>query len=227
MSKKKLAIVPPVAGTSRVDVHPILVRVWHWLNAFAMIIMIMSGWRIYNASPVFPSFRFYSDITLGGWLGGALQWHFAAMWLLMANFCVYLIYGFWTGHFRVKLWPITPKALLHDLAQALRFKLSHEDIREYNAIQRLAYVGVLAAIVLTILAGLAIWKPVQFQTIAFLMGGYDGARVVHFFGMTAIVAFIVVHLVLVLLVPSTFLPMLTGTAQLKRPAKAQAKGARS
>jgi len=193
-------------------VHPLLVRIWHWINAVAMIIMIMSGWRIYNASPVFRGFSFPSQITLGGWLGGALQWHFAAMWLLMANLAVYMVWGLWSGHFRRVLLPLTPQAVLRDLTLALQSKLPH-DVGSYNAVQRFSYAGVLAAIVLTILAGFAVWKPVQFYELAWLMGGYDGARVVHFLGMSAIVAFLVMHLVLVAIVPSTLLPMITGFAK--------------
>lgn len=201
-------------AAGRIHIHPLLVRLWHWLNVVAMVIMIMSGWRIYNAAPVFPSFRFDNNFTIGDWLGGALQWHFAAMWLLMGNFLIYLIYGFLSGHFRRAFLPINPMALVRDFILALRFKLPHQ-VGEYNAVQRLSYVGVIAAIVLTILAGLAMWKPVQFSPLAALMGGYDGARVVHFFGMVAIVAFIVMHLVLVLIVPSTLLPMVTGSAKVK------------
>jgi thiosulfate reductase cytochrome b subunit len=192
-------------------VHPVLVRIWHWLNAFAMIIMIMSGWRIYDASPVFPGLVFPPSITLGGWLGGALQWHFAAMWLLMANGLVYLIYGFWSGHFKRTFLPVTPRMVLGDLTRALQFKLPHE-VGVYNAVQRFSYIGVICAILVTVFAGFAIWKPVQFHELAWLMGGYNGARVVHFFGMTAIVAFLVMHLVLVAIVPSTLLPMVTGSA---------------
>lgn len=175
--------------------------------------MITSGWRIYNASPVFPGIRFPLEITFGGWLAGALQWHFAAMWLLMMNFAVYIIYGVISGHFARKMTPIAPQDLIHDLGDALSFKLAHDDITTYNAVQKLAYVGVLTAILITILAGLAIWKPVQFQELAWLFGGYDGARVVHFFGMTAIVLFLIIHLALVALVPGTFLPMITGVAK--------------
>jgi thiosulfate reductase cytochrome b subunit len=194
-------------------VHPALVRLWHWINAAAMIVMIMSGWRIYNASPVFSFIKFPNEITLGGWLAGALQWHFAAMWVLMVNFLIYVVYGVWSGHFRRVFLPVTPDVVLKDLQLALQFKLPHS-VGSYNAVQRFAYVGVLSAIVLTILAGLAVWKPVQFSELAWLMGGYDGARVAHFLGMAAIVAFIVIHLVLVLIVPSTLLPMFTGKAKL-------------
>ncbi|RBP02028.1 thiosulfate reductase cytochrome b subunit [Roseiarcus fermentans] len=199
--------------SARLRVHPLAVRLWHWINAFAIVIMITSGWRIYDASPVFPGIRFPPQITLGGWLAGALQWHFAAMWLLMINFAVYILYGVMSGHFARKMTPIAPRDVVHDLGAALSFKLAHNDVTTYNAVQKLAYVGVLAAILITILAGLAIWKPVQFQELAWLFGGYDGARVVHFFGMAAIVLFLIIHLALVTLVPSTFLPMITGDAK--------------
>ena len=193
-------------------VHPRLVRYWHWINVVAMVLMIGSGWRIYNAAPVFPGFRFPNDLTLGVWLGGALQLHFAAMWLLVINGLVYLIYGFASGHFRRSFLPLYPREVLRDFGLALQGKLGHH-VGSYNAVQRLFYVGVILAIVGVFVSGLAIWKPVQFQTIAALMGGYDGARIVHFLMMTAIVAFIFVHLALVALVPSTLWPMLWGRAR--------------
>jgi len=206
-----------------ISVHPLLVRLWHWINAFAMIIMIMSGWRIYDASPVFRGISFPAAVTLGGWLGGALQWHFAAMWLLMANGLIYLIYGFWSGHFARTFLPVSPRDVLRDLLKALKFDLPHE-VGIYNAVQRASYIGVIAAILLTVLAGFAIWKPVQFHELAWLMGGYDNARVVHFLGMAAIVAFLVMHLVLVAIVPSTLLPMFTGRA--KSHEMVEAKGSK-
>ena len=198
----------------RIAVHPLAVRVFHWINAAAIVMMIMSGWRIYNASPLF-GFRFANELTIGGWLGGALLWHFAAMWLLMVNLLVYLLIGIFSGHFRRSFFPVSPRSVWQDLAKALRGKLPH-DVGRYNAVQKTAYIGVLLAIVLTIVSGLCVWKPVQLQSIAALMGGYEGARLVHFAGMTLICAFIVVHLALVMLVPSTILPMITGSA--RRPA---------
>ena len=195
----------------RVRVHSLGVRIFHWLNAIAIIAMIMSGWRIYNASPLFQ-FRFPNEITLGGWLAGALQWHFAAMWLLFINLLVYLVIGLAKGHFRRAFFPVSPRAVLGDFSKALRGKLPHETGR-YNAVQKASYIGVLAAIIVTILSGLAIWKPVQLQELAALMGGYEGARLVHFAGMAAISTFIVVHLALVLLVPSTLPPMIVGWAR--------------
>src|SRR6266705_7083764 len=102
-------------------IQPAWVRIVHWINAVAMILMIMSGWQIYNASPLFD-FHFSSSITLGGWLGGALLWHLAAMWLLIVNGLVYLALGLATGRFRRKLTPIRPGDVLADVKAALTGK---------------------------------------------------------------------------------------------------------
>jgi len=193
-----------------VVIHPLVVRVCHWINAFAILIMILSGWRIYNASALFP-FRFPSSITLGGWLGGALQWHFAAMWLLVANGIVYVLYGVVSGHYRGSFFPVSPRALVNEISNVLRGQMSHR-LGVYNAIQKLTYLVVIVLGIVLVLSGLCIWKPVQFQGLAALMGGYEGARLLHFFAMAGVVGFIVVHLTLVVLVPSTLLPMFTGRA---------------
>ena len=192
-----------------VRIHPVMVRVTHWINALAILIMVTSGWRIYNASPLFP-FKFPSDITLGGWLGGALLWHFAAMWLLAANGMVYGAYGILSGHFRRKLWPITPGAVFADMLAAVKGRLAHHDLTVYNAAQRAAYATVILTIIVLVLSGLAVWKPVQLQALAALMGGYDGARLVHFLAMTLTVFIVFVHVVMVVMVPQTFPSMFTG-----------------
>jgi thiosulfate reductase cytochrome b subunit len=195
--------------TRWVRIHPLAVRITHWFNVVAIAIMVTSGWRIYNASPLFP-FRFPNDITLGGWLAGALQWHFAAMWLLALNTLLYLFYGFLSGHFRRKLWPIKPAAVVADILAAFRGRLSHEDLSIYNAAQRAVYAALTLAVVVLVLSGLAIWKPVQFQELAWLMGGYEGARHVHFFAMSFTVLAVAVHVVMVALYPRTLLTMITG-----------------
>jgi thiosulfate reductase cytochrome b subunit len=185
------------------------VRIAHWINVLAVLIMITSGWQIYNASPLF-AFSFADDITLGGWLAGALQWHFAGMWLFVLNGLVYLTYGILSGHFRRKLLPISPRAVLHDVGQALRGHLAHDDLSVYNAAQRAAYVALIVALIVMVASGLAIWKPVQFQWLAALMGDYEGARYVHFFSMAAIAFIVLVHVLMVILVPRTFPTMFTG-----------------
>jgi thiosulfate reductase cytochrome b subunit len=190
-------------------IQPAWVRAAHWINAVAMILMVTSGWQIYNASPLF-NFSFPGAITLGGWLGGALLWHFAAMWLLMVNGLVYLALGFATGRFRKKLLPITPQGVLADTKAALTGKLSHDDLSKYNYVQKLLYAGIIVVGVIIVLSGLSIWKPVQLQYLTALFGGYDVARYVHFVCMSAIVAFLVVHVALAVLVPKSLRAMIIG-----------------
>ncbi|OAF17425.1 cytochrome b/b6 domain-containing protein [Bradyrhizobium neotropicale] len=198
-----------VRTTPAKAIQPAWVRVMHWINALAMILMIMSGWQIYNASPLF-NFSFSRDITLGGWLGGALLWHFAAMWLLMINGFAYLITGLATGRFRKKLLPITPAGVIHDVRAALTFKLGHDDLTVYNYVQRLLYAGIIVAGILIVLSGLSIWKPVQLYYLVMLFGDYPTARYVHFFCMAAICAFLVIHVALALLVPKSLRAMIIG-----------------
>jgi thiosulfate reductase cytochrome b subunit len=193
------------AGGTR---RPLPVRLTHWVNAFAMTCMIMSGWQIYNASPIFY-FTFPSWSTLGGWLAGAIAIHFAAMWLLVTNGLFYLAYGLLSGYFRRTLLPLTPRQVIRDFIAALKFSLRHQP-GIYNAVQKLLYIVVLLLGVSAVLSGLAIWKPVQFAPLTALLAGYDTARVVHFLAMAGIVGFITIHLALVALVPKSLLSMITG-----------------
>lgn len=188
--------------------RPLPVRLTHWVNAFAMTCMIMSGWQIYNASPIF-SFTFPRWSTLGGWLAGGIAIHFAAMWLLVANGLFYLAYGLLSGYFRRTLLPLTPGQVARDFIAALTFSLRHEP-GIYNAVQKLLYIVVFLLGAGAVLSGLAIWKPVQFAPLTSLLGGYDTARVVHFLAMAGIVGFITIHLALVALVPKSLLSMITG-----------------
>jgi thiosulfate reductase cytochrome b subunit len=195
-----------------VSIHPLIVRITHWINALAILVMVTSGWRIYNASPLFP-FRMPDELTLGGWLAGALQWHFAAMWLLVLNGIVYVTYGIVSGHFRRKFFPLWPSAILNDVLSALRGKLDHGDLSMYNAAQRAAYLAIHACLVVLVFTGLVIWKPVQFYAIGQFMGDYEGARFLHFGAMALMVFIVLVHIVMVILVPRTFPTMITGRAR--------------
>src|SRR5262245_24209516 len=190
-------------------IHPGWVRICHWINAFAVLVMIGSGWQIYNASPLFD-FVFPRQIALGNWLAGALRWHFAAMWVLVINGIVYVTLGIATGRFRHKLLPIRPGEVIADANAALTLKLAHNDLSRYNDGQNLLYACVIVAGVVIVLSGLSIWKPVQFQELTALFGGYDAARYVHFFSMAAIVGFLVVHVALALIVPKSLRAMITG-----------------
>lgn len=190
--------------------HPLVLRIMHWTNAVAMIIMIGSGWKIYNDEVLFGWLHFPNWMTIGGGAEGALQWHFFAMWLLAINGIAYLAYGLRTGRFRRMLLPIRPPEVLLEIRKALRLDLKHDDLTQYNAVQRLLYVGIIAVIIVQVLSGLIIWKPVQFSELSFLFYDFQGARLAHFIGMVAIVGFVLVHVALALIVPQTLVAMLKG-----------------
>lgn len=187
--------------------HPRWVRAWHWVNALAIFVMVTSGWKIFDASPLFDWY-FPNQFTLGGWLGGALQWHFAGMWLLVTNLSVYLVTSVLGGRLTGTLFKGLFSGLKTDVPLLLKGQLKHTHPLHYNAIQKLAYLGVLALIVLVILSGLVLWKSVQFGTLRELLGGYEAARWIHFGAMAGIVAFVAIHLVMVALVPRSLLTMI-------------------
>jgi thiosulfate reductase cytochrome b subunit len=190
--------------------HPLVIRIMHWTNALAIILLILSGWKIYNDEVLFGWLHFPEELTLGVWAQHGLQWHFFAMWILMINGLWYLIYTFATGRFRRMMLPISPREIIAEMIAALRFKLSHDDLTHYNAVQKLLYVGIILVIILQVVSGLVIWKPVQFSELTALFYDFQTARLVHFIGMAAICAFLVVHVALALLVPKTIGSMITG-----------------
>jgi thiosulfate reductase cytochrome b subunit len=213
--------------------HPLARRIFHWIMALSVLIMIGSGWRIYNASPIFP-FTFPEWITLGGdvqtslarhgdpGVASAIAWHFAAMWTLFVSYLLFVLWGLVTGHFRRDFFPVGPRAIMRDLLAALRFRLEHR-LGEYNAVQKFAYIGVLFALAVMLVSGLAIWKPVQTYPLVALFGGFQGARIVHFIVMAGIVLFLLVHVGLTLLVPRTLLAMVAGRASEPRHVVASEK----
>ena len=198
-----------VMSQDKKNIHPAWLRLNHWINLIAVVIMVLSGWEIYNAAPIFD-FSFPKQITLGGWLAGGLMWHFAAMWLLFFNGMIYLGMNIFSGRLKVRFFPIRVRDLTDTFINALKGKLAHDNLAEYNAVQKLAYLFVIVDIILLVLSGLVIWKPVQFPLLRELMGDYDNARVVHFFAMAALLAFTIVHVVMVALVPRTLIMMIRG-----------------
>lgn len=193
-----------------IKLHPLPVRIMHWINAAAMIVMILSGLGIYNDEVIFGAPSFPHALLLGNWASQHLQWHFLGMWVLVLNGGAYLAYGFATGRFRRKLLPIHFRDVVATVRETLRLHLAHEDLTMYNAVQKLLYIGVMLAAIVQVLSGIAIWKPVQFQELTALFGGFQNARIAHFLGMAAIVGFLVVHVALALLVPRTLVAMVTG-----------------
>ncbi len=212
----------PTAATHHIQRHPALVRLAHWCQALAIFVLIGSGWRIYNSAPIF-NFRFPIWMTLGGnpliakiahmdpGVANALNWHFTAMWLLAFSYLLYVLHGAISGHFWRDLLPLHPVTIWRDFIAAATLRLSHH-LGEYNAVQKATYWGVLFALLMMILSGLAIWKPVQLHYLTAALGGYPTARVVHFFFMSTIVLFIIVHVALVAIVPRTLIAMVFGRA---------------
>ena len=190
--------------------HPWSVRVMHWINAVAMFVMITSGWGIYDDDVIIRGLHFSKDLRLGEWVAWSLNWHFAGMWLLMINGLCYLVYGVLTGRLRERLLPIRLHDVIQTVRDTLRLKIAHDDLTTYNAVQKILYIVVILAGISQVVTGLAIWKPIQFSGLVSLLGGFQWARVIHFAGMSVIVGFLVVHVLLALLVPQTLWAMLTG-----------------
>jgi thiosulfate reductase cytochrome b subunit len=190
----------------------------HWINAVVMIVMITSGWGIYNDSVIIKGLHFSSSLRLGGWAPESLQWHFAGMWLLMLNGAAYLIYGFAVGRFRERLLPVRVSDIVHTVVETLHLKIAHEDLTVYNAVQKLLYIVSILAGIAQVVTGFAIWKPVQLSWLVSLLGGFQSARILHFAGMAIIAGFLIVHVALAILVPRTIWAMLTGGPKLAHKA---------
>jgi thiosulfate reductase cytochrome b subunit len=209
-------MLPAQAPRASRRLHPLPLRVMHWINAVAMIVMITSGWGIYDDYVIIGGLHFSQFFRLGSWAAESLLWHFAGMWFLAINGLAYLIYGLVTGRFRQKLLPIRVADVVQTVRETLRFKIAHEDITHYNAVQKLLYIVVILAGIAQVVTGLAIWKPIQFSGLVSLLGGFQSARVLHFLGMGVIVGFILVHVALALLVPKTLWAMIAGGPTLER-----------
>jgi thiosulfate reductase cytochrome b subunit len=190
--------------------HPLPIRIMHWVNAVAILIMISSGWKIYNDDVIFGWLHFPEALTLGHWAQHGLQWHFFGMWILVLNGISYVTYGLMTGRFWRMLFPIRWRELLKDMSDAVHFRLAHDDPTHYNVVQRLLYVGILLIGALIVITGLVLWKPIQFSELTGMFGSFQTVRLIHFLCMSAIVLFLLVHVTLALLVPQTLVAMVTG-----------------
>jgi thiosulfate reductase cytochrome b subunit len=216
------SVKPPLAVPPGRLLHPLPVRIMHWVNAVVMLIMITSGWGIYDDDVIIRGFHFSQFWRLGEWAAWSLNWHFAGMWLLTINGLTYLIYGLVSGRLWERLLPIRPADIIQTVVDTLHLKIAHEDITIYNGVQKLLYIVVILAGVAQVITGLAIWKPIQFSGLVSLLGGFQTARVLHFAGMAVIVGFLIVHVALALLVPKTLLAMVAGGPRLR--SRGQAEG---
>jgi thiosulfate reductase cytochrome b subunit len=195
--------------------HPWPLRIMHWVNAVVMLIMIASGWGIYDDDVIIRGSHFGSFWRLGDWAAWSLNWHFAGMWFLVVNGLAYLAYGCASGRFREKLLPIHPSEVVQTVVDTLHLRIAHPDITVYNAVQKLLYIIVILAGISQVITGIVIWKPVQLSGLAALLGGFQTARLLHFAGMAVIVGFLIVHVALALLVPKTLSAMIAGGPRLK------------
>jgi thiosulfate reductase cytochrome b subunit len=205
--------------TTAVYQHPYLVRLCHWANTISLFVLIFSGLQIFRA---FPSFgpkvpqedliNWPRSLALGGWLGGALQWHLTFMWIYLATGAVYLGYQLFSGNYRQVLFTWRDWRGVWPMARHYFFFGPKPPQREaYNPLQKQAYTAVVILGVLSVLTGLVIWKPVQFSELAWLMGGFHWARLWHFLIMVAIGLFIAGHLIMVAIHGwQNFVSMFTG-----------------
>ena len=204
--------------------HHLIVRITHWVNAIALLVMIGSGLRIFNAYPAFArrgeAFCCYpfaghkipAWLTFGGWLAGARAWHFAMMWVLVINGLVYLGFVYLHGEWR----DLVPRrGIVRDAIDMVKFYVAarrdHPRQGKHNALQRLTYFSLPFIAVASVLSGLAIWKPVQLAPLTWLLGGFVWARYWHFLAMTTLVAVSFVHVFMVFAVdPYSLRAMVTG-----------------
>ena len=190
--------------------HHWIVRATHWVNALALVIMIGSGLRIFNAYPAFARkgeafccYPFEGDpipawLTFGGWLAGARNWHFAAMWVLVGNGLVYLGFLYLHGEWR----DLVPRrGLVRDSLEMVKFYLGRRKLHphqgKHNALQRTVYFALPWVAAVAVISGVAIWKPVQLAPITHLLGGYVWARYWHFVAMLVLVALSFGHVFMV------------------------------
>ncbi|HEX2607748.1 MAG TPA: cytochrome b/b6 domain-containing protein [Flavisolibacter sp.] len=204
--------------------HHLAIRWFHWINFPVLAIMIWSGLLIYWANSVyairidgreiikfFPK-SFYQALHIPFRLAEGMAYHFFFMWLFFLNGLLYVLYTLFSGEWRYlvprknsfrEAWQV----ILHDL----HIRKTAPPQSKYNAAQRIAYSAIIVMGVGSLLSGLAIYKPVQFQWATWLCGGYESARVVHFVLTIGYCVFFLVHIIQVLLAGwKNFQSMITG-----------------
>lgn len=185
--------------------HPRVARFAHWLNAISLFVLIASGLRIFRAFPSFGTkvpqhvlVKVPESVTLGGWLGGALQWHFTFMWIFVATGLLYILYQFFSGNYKqVMFMPRDVRGVWPMARHYFLFGPKPEIKEAYNPLQKLAYTSSILLGVLATLSGIVLYKPVQFWWLAFVLGGFHMTRIWHFVAMCGFLAFIPGHLVMV------------------------------
>lgn len=193
--------------------QPLAIRLTHWLNAVILLGMIASGLQIFGAYPAFAErgatfccypfdgYQFPEAVRLGGWLAGGLRWHFFLMWFLVGNGLIYVGYLFGSGEWRRRLFfPRDARGAWQMQLYYLRLREERPRYDMYNGLQKLSYTGVLLLGALSVVTGLALWKPVSYPIVTALFGGYAWARYWHFLVVWAFVGFLAVHVFMALVV---------------------------
>ncbi|MGI9079086.1 MAG: cytochrome b/b6 domain-containing protein [Gemmatimonadaceae bacterium] len=204
--------------------HHWIVRVTHWVFVAAFTIMVGSGLQIFNAYPRFAlkgdTFCCYPFegksipgwLTFGGWLAGARNWHFAAMWVLVLTGIVYVTFIYLHGEWR----DLVPRrGDIRDAWEMLKFyvfvRRDHPHHGKHNALQKMSYFVMPIVAVIIVLSGIAIWKPVSLGWLTAIFGGYVWARYWHFVSMVVLVLLALVHVFMVFAVdPYSIRSMITG-----------------
>jgi len=209
----------PVVIGRAVYEHPFIVRLCHWMNAVALFVMVGSGLQIFRAFPSFGAKIPQKDLlhwpkafAIGGWLGGALQWHLTFVWIYLGTGLLYLGYQLFSGNYCQVLFMPRDIPGVWPMVRHYFFFGPKPPVREaYNPLQKHAYTTVIGLGVLSVLTGFVVWKPIQFSWLGWMMGGFHYARIWHFAVMWAILFFVLGHLVMVILHGwNNFLSMLTG-----------------
>jgi thiosulfate reductase cytochrome b subunit len=191
--------------------HPLAIRWFHWVNFPAIAIMIWSGLLIYWANDVygvkiggkelikfFPD-SFYKALHIPFHLAQGMAYHFVFMWLFLINGVAYVLYTFISGEWKYLLpnknsfkqaWLV----LLHDL----HIRKQAPPFTKYNSAQQIAYTAIIVMGVGSILTGLAIYKPIQFGWLVWLLGGYEAARLEHFILTIGYCLFFAIHILQVI-----------------------------
>ncbi len=168
----------------------LVIKLFHGIIIISLMLMVSSGLQIYNATPVFGgrgSWQFPDFLTLGGWLAGGRDWHFAIMWVFSFNLLIYGIYIFLTKRWQKRF------VAGGDL-QAL--KVSQNPKRRAYAWHRLIYTGIIPVLLLAIASGLAMYKPVQLAWLAQLFGNWQTLRTIHFMTVPMAVFFVIIHILM-------------------------------
>jgi Ni/Fe-hydrogenase b-type cytochrome subunit len=199
--------------------HPWVVRFCHWLNVVSLFAMAGSGLQIFRAFPSFgpkiPQHNLLNvpkSLALGGWLGGALQWHMTFAWIYVATGIIYLAYQILSANYRQSLF--VPKDLAGVWPMVRHyffFGRKPAQTGVYNPLQKMAYTSAILLGLLSMLTGIVLYNPVQFSFLALLMGGFHRARLWHFCVLCALLLFVLGHLIMVILHGwNNFTSMLTG-----------------